>query len=37
MTTECGADYEHDWHLFKTEKGKIKACDGVFREKKVSK
>jgi hypothetical protein len=26
--TDCGKTYGHDWHLFATERGKVKACDG---------
>lgn len=35
MTTPCGADYPHDWHLFTTDRGKILVCDGVIREEKL--
>lgn len=26
--TDCGATFEHDAHLYKTSRGKVKACDG---------
>ena len=35
--TECGVSYEHDWQLYRTERGKIKACDGKLVEKKRKK
>jgi hypothetical protein len=27
-TTDCGLNYAHSWHLYKTERGKKKVCDG---------
>lgn len=34
--TECGVKFEHDAHLNRTQRGKIKACDGVFLCRKVT-
>lgn len=34
-TTECGKIFEHNWHTFTTERGKVKVCDGTFRDNKV--
>lgn len=28
---DCGAKFAHDAHLYRTERGKAKACDGVPR------
>lgn len=25
---DCGATYDHDPHLYRTERGRVKACDG---------
>lgn len=25
---DCGETFSHDPHIFRTEKGKVKACDG---------
>ena len=25
---DCGLKYDHDPHTFRTERGKLKACDG---------
>lgn len=27
-TADCGATFDHDQHLYRTERGKVKACDG---------
>jgi hypothetical protein len=32
--TECGLPYEHGFHVFRTNRDKVKACDGTFRSKK---
>lgn len=32
--TDCGKAFEHPQHPYKTPRGKIKICDGVFRAKK---
>lgn len=29
--TDCGKDFSHGPHLYTTERGKVKACDGVKR------
>jgi hypothetical protein len=34
-TTTCGATFEHDVHLTRTERGKIIVCDGTFRRNKL--
>lgn len=26
--SDCGLNFEHDPHVYRTERGKIKACDG---------
>lgn len=30
---DCGAEYDHDPHLYRTERGKVKACDGTTTKK----
>lgn len=30
--TDCGRDYEHDWHTYKTPRGKLKVCDGSIKK-----
>lgn len=29
---DCGVDFEHDAHVYKTPRGKVKACDGSTRK-----
>lgn len=29
---DCGARYNHKMHIFETERGKIKACDGTINK-----
>jgi hypothetical protein len=28
MSTDCGRDFKHTWHIYVTERGKVKVCDG---------
>lgn len=35
MTTPCGANYSHDWHIFTDADGSKQICDGVIREEKL--
>lgn len=28
VSADCGADFAHEPHLFRTPRGKVKACDG---------
>lgn len=31
---DCGLDYSHAWHLYRTPRGKIKTCDGSLTKRK---
>jgi hypothetical protein len=36
-TADCGKSFDHEPHLYKTPRGKVKACDGSTDKRKDSK